>query len=103
LLLVIGILFAYCTGFTRNILLISCLCGIPPLIFGISISFLPESPLFYMIKDKEELARKAMRYYRGPDFDIEPEIEAFQVGSASAEELESEFAISTRVLLIIRY
>jgi len=83
LLLVIGILYAYCTGFTRSVVMISGLCGIPPVLFGILMFFLPESPLFYLIMDREEDARKSMRFFRGLDYDIEPEIQAFQVGSAS--------------------
>lgn len=41
--------------------------------------FMPESPLFYLTKNKEEEARKSMRFFRGPDFDIEPEMEVFKV------------------------
>ncbi|EZA54874.1 Facilitated trehalose transporter Tret1-2-like protein [Ooceraea biroi] len=78
LLLVIGILYAYCTGFTRNVVAISSLCCIAPIVFGVTMAFMPESPLFYLNKDREEDARKSMRFFRGPDFDIEPEIEAFK-------------------------
>ncbi|XP_067212062.1 facilitated trehalose transporter Tret1-2 homolog isoform X2 [Linepithema humile] len=78
LLLVIGILYAYCTGFTQDVAAISSLCCIAPVVFGVAMAFVPESPLFYLTKNKEEAARKSMRFFRGPDFDIEPEIEAFQ-------------------------
>ncbi|KYN05438.1 Facilitated trehalose transporter Tret1-2 like protein [Cyphomyrmex costatus] len=78
LLLVIGILYVYITGFTRNVIAISSLCCIAPIVFGVTMSFMPESPLFYLIKNKEEDARKSMRFFRGPDFDIEPEINAFK-------------------------
>jgi uncharacterized membrane protein len=79
LLLVIGILYAYCTGFTQDVAAISSLCCIAPVVFGVVMAFMPESPLFYLTKNKEEAARKSMRFFRGPDFDIEPEIKAFQV------------------------
>ncbi|XP_011863616.1 PREDICTED: facilitated trehalose transporter Tret1-2 homolog [Vollenhovia emeryi] len=78
LLLVIGILYVYCTGFTRNVVAISSLCCIAPIVFGVTMVFMPESPLFYLTKNKEELARKSMRFFRGPDFDIEPEMNAFK-------------------------
>lgn len=80
LLLVLGILYAYCTGFTRDVVAISSLCCIAPIVFGITMILMPESPLFYLTKNKEEEARKSMRFFRGPDFDIEPEMEAFKVG-----------------------
>ncbi|KYQ52114.1 Facilitated trehalose transporter Tret1-2 like protein, partial [Trachymyrmex zeteki] len=78
LLLVIGILYVYITGFTRNVIAISSLCCIAPIVFGVTMSFMPESPLYYLIKNKEEDARKSMRFFRGPNFDIEPEINAFK-------------------------
>lgn len=80
LLLVLGILYAYCTGFTRNVVAISSLCCIPPIVFAATMFFVPESPLFYLTKNKEEEARKCMRFLRGPDFDIEPEMDVFKVG-----------------------
>lgn len=80
LLLVIGILYAYCTGFTRSVVAISSLCCIPPIVFGVTMSFMPESPLFYLIKDREEDARRSMLYFRGLDYNIETEMQAFKVG-----------------------
>ncbi|KAL6422859.1 hypothetical protein ACFW04_010412 [Cataglyphis niger] len=78
LLLVLGILYTYCTGFTGDVVAISSLCCIAPIVFGVVMIFMPESPLFYMTKNKEEQARKSMRFFRGPDFDIEPEMDAFK-------------------------
>ncbi|XP_033362154.1 facilitated trehalose transporter Tret1-like [Bombus vosnesenskii] len=78
LLLVIGILYAYCCGYARNIVVISILCGIAPLLFASIMTFMPESPLFYMAKDNEEAAKKSMRFFRGSEYDIDPEISAFK-------------------------
>ncbi|KYN39786.1 Facilitated trehalose transporter Tret1-2 like protein, partial [Trachymyrmex septentrionalis] len=78
LLIVLGILYVYITGFTENVIAISSLCCIAPIVFGVALSFMPESPLFYLTINKEEDARKSMRFFRGPDFDIEPEITAFK-------------------------
>ncbi|XP_043600180.1 facilitated trehalose transporter Tret1-like [Bombus pyrosoma] len=78
LLLVIGILYAYCCGYARNIVVISILCGIAPLLFASIMTFMPESPLFYMAKENEEAAKKSMRFFRGSEYDIDPEISAFK-------------------------
>ncbi|XP_020288974.1 facilitated trehalose transporter Tret1-2 homolog isoform X2 [Pseudomyrmex gracilis] len=78
LLLLVGILYVYCAGFTRDVIAISGLCAVAPVVFGVMMIFVPESPLFYFAKDKEEAARKSMRFFRGLDFDVEPEIEAFK-------------------------
>lgn len=75
----IGILYAYCCGYARNIVVISILCGIAPLLFASIMTFMPESPLFYMAKENEEAAKKSMRFFRGSEYDINPEISAFKV------------------------
>ncbi|XP_011700495.1 PREDICTED: facilitated trehalose transporter Tret1-2 homolog isoform X2 [Wasmannia auropunctata] len=78
LLLVIGVLYVYCSGFTRSVVGISIFCCIAPIVFGVTLAFMPESPLYYLIKNKEEDAEKSMRFFRGPDFDIVPEMNAFK-------------------------
>lgn len=78
LLLVIGILYAYVCGYTRNVVWTSVLCGIAPIVFAVLMFFMPESPLYFLTKNQEAKALKAMRVFRGPDFDIQPEIAAFK-------------------------
>ncbi|KZC13066.1 Facilitated trehalose transporter Tret1 [Dufourea novaeangliae] len=78
LLLVIGVMYGFCCGFSGNVITISVLCGVGPIIFLVMMFFMPESPLFYLAKEKEESAMKSMRFFRGPNVDIGPEIEAFK-------------------------
>ena len=78
-LTLIEMIFAYCNGYMKNVVIISILCGIVPILFGISIIFLPETSLFYLMKDNEVAARKSMIYFRGKNFDVEPEINDFKV------------------------
>lgn len=78
LLLVIGILYVYCTGFIGDIVWISSLCAVGPVAFAAIMIFMPESPLFHLTRGNEDQARKSMRYFRGPDYDIEPEICEFK-------------------------
>lgn len=49
---------------------------------------MPESPLFYMAKDNEEAAKKSMRFFRGSEYDIDPEISAFKVSVTLATNTE---------------
>ncbi|KAG5335394.1 TRE12 protein, partial [Acromyrmex charruanus] len=100
LLLVTGILYVYLTGFTENVMAISSLCCIIPVLFGVIMFFIPESPLFYMIKDKEEEARKSMRFFRGPDFDIEPEISAFKEQVEKSKLQKRNLAIFLRMPML---
>lgn len=37
-------------------------------------AFIPESPLFYLMKNNEESARRVLRFFRGKDIDIESEM-----------------------------
>ena len=84
----IGILYAYCCGYARNIVVISILCGIAPLLFASIMTFMPESPLFYMAKENEEAAKKSMRFFRGSEYNIDPEISAFKVSVTLATNTE---------------
>ncbi|XP_076650444.1 facilitated trehalose transporter Tret1-like [Halictus rubicundus] len=78
MLLVIGVLYAYCCGYSRSVVTTSILCGISPILFAVLMFFMPESPLYYIAKDNMEAAMSSMRFFRGPDFDINPEITAFK-------------------------
>lgn len=74
-----GILFAFCTGYTKDLVWISILNGLTPLVFGIILFFMPESPFYYIMKEKGEEAQKALQKFRGKDYDCEAEIQEFQV------------------------
>ncbi|XP_051171435.1 facilitated trehalose transporter Tret1-like [Leptopilina boulardi] len=78
LLLVIGILFAFCTGYMNDVMWISILNGITPIVFGVILFFMPESPLYFIMKGKDEMAIKAMENFRGANFDVGPEISEFK-------------------------
>ncbi|XP_078032540.1 facilitated trehalose transporter Tret1-like [Augochlora pura] len=77
LFLVTGVLYAYCCGYSKNIAIVSILCGLPPVLFAVLMFFMPESPMYFTARGNIEAAKKSMRFFRGPDFDIEPEIAAF--------------------------
>ena len=61
-------------------MLISIMNGATPIVFGIILFFMPESPLYYIIKEKEDLAVKTLQKFRGKDFNVGPEIQEFKVG-----------------------
>lgn len=105
LLLVVGILYAYCCGYARNVTVTTLLCGTAPVVFALIMSFVPESPLYYVIKKNEEAAKKSMQFFRGPDYDVTPEINAFKVSATlsfaeryvSRRLLESHLSTGSRV------
>nr|XP_033340644.1 facilitated trehalose transporter Tret1-2 homolog [Megalopta genalis] len=77
LFLVLGVLYAYCCGYSKNVAIISVLCGLPPIIFAMLMFLMPESPMYFTAKGNIEAAKESMRFFRGPDFDIAPELAAF--------------------------
>lgn len=76
----IGILYAYCCGYARNVVTTTGLCLVGPILFVIMMIFMPESPMFYMVKRNEEAAKRSMRFFRGPDYEeIDDELAIFKV------------------------
>lgn len=87
LLLVIGILFAYALGEFHNLKALTLPCGVVPIIFALIIFFLPESPVYSLKKKKEEKARKALVFYRGPNYNVDSELkEMSQYATEGGEE-----------------
>lgn len=74
LLLVNGILFTYALGEFHNIIALTFPCALVPIIFAIIVFFMPESPVYNLKKKNDEKARKALQFFRGADYNIEPEI-----------------------------
>ena len=79
LFLDIGILYAYCAAYMGDLQLISITCGVTPIIFGICVFFVPESPLYYLMKGKPEEAKKSLQMFRGMNYEIADELKLYKV------------------------
>ncbi|XP_046993981.1 facilitated trehalose transporter Tret1-like [Schistocerca americana] len=60
-----GILYVYVVGKWSNLMWLSLLCSIPPILFFVLFFFVPESPIFLLSQDKTENATAALRWLRG--------------------------------------
>ncbi|XP_046827164.1 facilitated trehalose transporter Tret1-like [Vespa crabro] len=60
--------------FDVNIYQLSIISGFIPIIFGIAFSFMPESPVYYLLKRNEDAARKIYIKLRGSQYDVEEEL-----------------------------
>lgn len=69
-----GIMVCFILGEINNLYMLSLPCAVFPMILCVSLFFLHDSPVFLLKKKKEEQARKALQFFRGPDYDINPEI-----------------------------
>lgn len=77
-MIIAGILFVYTIGAFIPIFWTSVVCGFLPLIYGAVLIFVPESPVYFMMKDRTDDAIKSLNWLRGKDYDPTAEIEGLQ-------------------------
>ncbi|XP_036326067.1 facilitated trehalose transporter Tret1-2 homolog isoform X2 [Rhagoletis pomonella] len=75
LMITAGILFVYAIGAGLSVFWMSIVCGVIPLVFGVIFVFMPESPTYLVIKNKDEGAIKSIQWLRGKDYEYKAEIE----------------------------
>ncbi|XP_067642413.1 facilitated trehalose transporter Tret1-2 homolog isoform X2 [Eurosta solidaginis] len=75
LMITAGILFVYAIGAGLNVFWMSIVCGVIPIVFGLVFVFMPESPTYLVIKNKDEQAIKSIQWLRGKDYEYRAEIE----------------------------
>lgn len=78
LMIVIGILFSYVVGSYTSIFVFNILCTCIPIVFGIVFFFMPESPSYLVVKNKDEEAKKALIKLRGRNYDVDHELQLLQ-------------------------
>lgn len=78
LMIVIGILFSYVVGSYTSIFVFNILCTCIPILFGIVFFFMPESPSYLVVKNKDEEAKKALIKLRGRNYDVDHELQLLQ-------------------------
>lgn len=74
-LVIAGILFVYVVGAYVPIFWTNVICSIFPIIYGSLLILMPESPVYFMMKDREEDAIKSIKWLRGENYDSKIEIE----------------------------
>jgi MFS family permease len=101
LLFVNGVLFAYIVGTFTNIFWLSVICGVVPIIFVTSFSFMPESPYFLIANGKRDAAIKALKWLRGPNYNIIKEVEEIEMEfeKHKSEQVSFKDAVLTRATL----
>ncbi|CAH1405453.1 unnamed protein product [Nezara viridula] len=84
----LGIFFDYVVGSNvTSVFYFSLICAVLPLILAGLITFMPETPQFYLIKRNEAAARKSLQWYRGKNYDINDEITGMK---ATIEKVKEE-------------
>lgn len=93
LMLSMGVLFVYLTGAFENLAWLNAACLTIPLVFGILFALMPETPVFLVIKNKEEKAEKSLKWFRGRRFNIFDELAGLQAEERERQELNENRSI----------
>ncbi|RZF43733.1 hypothetical protein LSTR_LSTR009156 [Laodelphax striatellus] len=99
--LTVGILYTYVAGIADNIQIISIICGVTPIVFMLCFVWMPESPAYLVSKGKDEEARRALRWLRGPDYQHEVELSLMKDSMENQKRNQASFmdVISDKVIL----
>lgn len=75
----LGILFGFTVGAFVNVFWLSLICSFIPIIFLVLFIFLPESPAFLILKNRESNAYRSLKWLRSHDYDVNQELDALQI------------------------
>ena len=75
LLVITGILFVYLIGPYMRVLWTNVICSIIPIAFAVIFFFMPESPVYLVIENREEEAIKSFKWLRGENYDPQNEVD----------------------------
>lgn len=70
----LGILFSYLAGMVGDHRALSFISCALPVLFFITFTWMPESPVFLLSKNRKDAARKALQWFRGQDYDVDDEL-----------------------------
>ncbi|XP_029158248.1 facilitated trehalose transporter Tret1 isoform X2 [Nylanderia fulva] len=96
LMLTVGILLSYALGTALNMITLSIISGIVPLVFFAVFFFMPESPVYYLKKGNEEAARKSLVRLRGAQYDCESELQAQREALEEANRSGASFSVTIK-------
>lgn len=95
LLLAVGILLSYAFGCIVDMFTLSIISVIAPIIFFVVFLFMPESPMYYLMKGREDDARKSLIKLYGNQYDIDGAIQSQQ--QAIEEKRRNKVSFSTMI------
>lgn len=90
-----GIVFVYTVGYFFSVMTFTILCAALPLVFGVVFILMPESPYFYVMKNKSALAIGSLKWLRGAGYNYTPDLQEMH----NEHELASTRANITDALL----
>lgn len=79
LMVTAGILFVYVTGHFFELHTYNVICAILPLLFGAIFVWMPETPYFYVMKNRVESAEISLKWLRGEEYNYSDELIEIQI------------------------
>jgi MFS family permease len=105
LLVITGILFVYLIGPFMTLFWTNIMCGMIPIVFAAIFFFMPESPVYLVIENREEEAIKSYKWLRGSSYDPKTEIDALKQDLLDSQNtkvsLKEEFRKRSSILGIV--
>lgn len=97
LMLTVGILISYILGAAiENMMTLSIISAVVPLIFFAVFFFMPETPVYYLKKGNEEAARKSLIKLRGNQYNVEVELQNHREALEETKRSGASFAVSIK-------
>lgn len=96
LMLCVGILLSYVLGSAVSMFTLSLISAVVPLVFFGVFFFMPETPAYYLKKGNVNAARQSYRWLRGPDYNVEVELEIQRDAMAEASLHQTSFTTAMR-------
>lgn len=91
LMLTVGILFVYAVGAGVSVFILGIICGVIPIIYGAIFVFMPESPLYYVSKNRTDDAVKSLKWLRGEQYDYSAELAELQRDAEERSAIKSSW------------
>lgn len=79
LMVTVGILFAYVVGHFFTLKTFNMICAMLPLIFGAVFVWMPETPYFYVMKNRLAKAEESLKWLRGEEYNYNDELIEIQI------------------------
>lgn len=86
LLLTVGILMSNILGAYMSVVPFTIVCAVVPFVFGVIFFLQPETPVYLMMKGKEEEAKNSLRRLRGSNYNCDEELKEIKDNIEASKE-----------------
>lgn len=87
-----GILFTCIVGYFTNWVGLALALGVTPIVFGVTFCFMPESPIYLVMKNKLDRAEQTLKRLRGSTSNISAELKIIQQELAESHQKTTSFS-----------